>query len=287
MAQTTKHSRTRLKERAGITKGIADMMTKRAYREGIKESEMTGELRALIDARTNSKASCIRFYGGKLYLFSNNGNLLTVYDAPQDVVSHLPRYVTAEAYSRYTAFFESKSKQGVEKHTEPKAPTARQTKRVHEHVFSTQKIFRAPDCANNGVMLSICACGETRKEVIPRMGHQFIITERTESTCGEAGKQISICTRCGQTQIKIFPKRVHEFDRTTPVVITPPTCTEKGVRGYRCKMCGLPSVSALIDALPHEYNDWETDAATGEVFRTCKNCGTRETRQREEHESSI
>ena len=93
-----------------------------------------------------------------------------------------------------------------------------------------------------------------------------------EATCHETGIKRRYC-KCGHYEEEIIEKIKHEYES----IITPPTCTEKGFTTHTCIHCQDSYIDSYVDALGHEYGEWEiikeaTCNETGIKRRYCK-CG--------------
>lgn len=69
----SEHASDRIRERSGINKKAAQKLAERAYEQGIKHSETSGNLYRFISSITCShkhKGTDIRLYGDKVFIFS-------------------------------------------------------------------------------------------------------------------------------------------------------------------------------------------------------------------------
>lgn len=69
----------------------------------------------------------------------------------------------------------------------------------------------------------------------------------------------------------------HEYEEK----VTPPTCTEKGYTTHTCKICRHSYKDNEVDALTHDFGEWEvikkaTEKNDGEKARKCERCGAEE-----------
>ena len=69
---------------------------------------------------------------------------------------------------------------------------------------------------------------------------------------------------------------VVEAHGDTAVFFSEPTCTEKGLRVVNCSVCGAELERTVIPAKGHAFGDWEEEAGTGLMSRSCATCGTAE-----------
>lgn len=90
----TAHAGRRLKERSGLNKKSIRRIAERAYLNGIKHSEVKGNLRKWVDGiyLSEENANNIRLYGDKIFLFHNN-LLITVMQIPSNLRNELDNYI--------------------------------------------------------------------------------------------------------------------------------------------------------------------------------------------------
>ena len=79
---------------------------------------------------------------------------------------------------------------------------------VHEFVVYETK---NPNCYNDGYNKLECACGETMKESIPKLGHDLQYHSTTPATCTKAGVTKYKCTRCGSEELEQTKALGHEM----------------------------------------------------------------------------
>ena len=172
------------------------------------------------------------------------------------------------------------------------------------HSMSDWIIDTNADCENAGSKHKKCAnCDYTETETIPALGHSETAVV-TEPTCTEQGYTTYTCTTCGAVRIDDYVDALgHDYEAvvTEPTcteegfttytcacgdsyvadtvealghsetaVVTEPTCTEKGYTTYTCTTCGTVRVDDYVDALGHDFGDWEI-----EIFATHSNEGKR------------
>ena len=73
----------------------------------------------------------------------------------------------------------------------------------------------------------------------------------------------------------------HQFTREK-VQIKEPTCTEKGIKAYRCEICGKTKDEEKIPALEHDWDNGviikkATETEEGEIKYTCRRCNETKT----------
>lgn len=87
MPTITSHARVRLRERCGMKANDAQRLVNRAFRNGLKQTELDGRLRRYADALylNYHNGNQIRLYGKHAFIF-HNGSLITVLDIPERIV---------------------------------------------------------------------------------------------------------------------------------------------------------------------------------------------------------
>ena len=126
-------------------------------------------------------------------------------------------------------------------------------------------------------------CGEVlvKQEMVLAKDHSWdngeVTKEPTEETDGE---RVFTCTVCGEIRTEIIPSlnHVHTYD----LVVTAPTCTEKGYTTHTCR-CGDSYVDSYVEATGHSYGEWMVTTAPtctekGTERRACAKCDAYETR---------
>lgn len=110
---------------------------------------------------------------------------------------------------------------------------------------------------------------------VPAPAHQhvysiFIVTP----TCEKGGYTKYTCS-CGDSYVdnKTAPLG-HDFDTVT----VDPTCTQAGYCLHTCVRCGHTEKGEEIEALGHDFSDWEM-TEPGIETRTCETCGETEARE--------
>lgn len=86
IAQCTKHSKKRTKDRLGLSKKLADKKAQEALDFGLRHNELTGRLKKYIDHVYfyNETANNIRVYNDKVYVFIET-KLITILNLPQNL----------------------------------------------------------------------------------------------------------------------------------------------------------------------------------------------------------
>ncbi len=101
-----------------------------------------------------------------------------------------------------------------------------------EHSFATldadNEANKDATCTATGIKVMKCACGETKEETIPALGHTYsaVVSEGK----GELDKHSGVCTVCNAT----VPE-AHKWD--DGVVTVKPQCAAKGVKTFACTVC--------------------------------------------------
>lgn len=179
-------------------------------------------------------------------------------------------------------------------------------KPAHEHMYIATT-EREPTCTLAGLRKLTCSCGSFYTEIIPATGHIAMDWEDTvESTADSYGTAERRCAECGALlDTKILPlasatpnpsaspsasaapsgspgasstpaptptPHVHKY---TSYIVTPATCTTKGVRSYVCS-CGSSYAESIELDLNHHHFAATTVAPTetqqGYTVYTCTRC---------------
>ena len=83
----TNHAKQRIKQRCGLKEKSSDRIAKIAYENGLRHSELTGNLKKWVDGLyfRNRSANQIRLYSDKAYIFTGQ-KLITVLQIPHNLV---------------------------------------------------------------------------------------------------------------------------------------------------------------------------------------------------------
>ena len=99
----------------------------------------------------------------------------------------------------------------------------------------------------------------------------------SEATCTEEGFKYVYCyePKCGKFESRTIPSKGHTAGVWT--VITPATCTDRGVKEQRCINCTELLNTEYTPAMNHKMGDWyiyteATFNADGEERKDCSNC---------------
>jgi len=150
----------------------------------------------------------------------------------------------------------------------------------HEHVY--ESVVTEPTCTERGFTTYTCRCEDTYIDnYVDALGHDWndweIVTEATEEAEGEEKRT---CKRegCKEEETQVIPKKAHEH--VYNITVVEPTCTRQGYTLHICR-CSDSYVDTYVDALGHDWNDWEivteaTEEAEGLEKRACKREGCKE-----------
>lgn len=172
----------------------------------------------------------------------------------------------------------------------------------HEHLY-VANTEREATCTLAGLRKHTCSCGDFYTESIPAVGHvggKWVTT--TESTVTTEGTKEVRCEVCGALlDIKKLPLVIptpsasasasasgssspSQSQKPSPTphshtyssyVVTPATCTEKGVRSFICSCGDSYAESIELDANNHKYNPTfvaPTETQQGYTIYTCVRC---------------
>lgn len=156
------------------------------------------------------------------------------------------------------------------------------------HNWDAGVVDPAPTCTEDGVNTFTCQrCGATRTEVKTATGHtpsEPSKENEVAASCTEIGGYdlVTRCTACNaviSSEHVTVPASGHDYQ----VIVTAPTCTERGYTTHTCSICGDSYVDTYVSTLGHSFGSWiQTKAPTctekGSEKRTCSRCGKVETR---------
>lgn len=111
---------------------------------------------------------------------------------------------------------------------------------VHEHDWGEGEITRAATCTDAGEKTYTCACGETKVEEIPALGHEYSEewTIDAAATCTTDGSKSHHCSRCGAIADETVIPAGHTW--IVDEVIEEPAFMHDGEYAYVCSECGEP-----------------------------------------------
>ena len=104
--RVSKHGKTRMKERSGISGHSSRKIAQRAISHGINGDDTLDELKQWVINRDLDSHSSLYIYGGMAYIFRNN-TLITAIAVPEDLNMYLKAYVTEEAWKKYENYRKS------------------------------------------------------------------------------------------------------------------------------------------------------------------------------------
>ncbi len=116
------------------------------------------------------------------------------------------------------------------------------------HAISRVDSSAEPTCVASGYTSGYCdICGQYITTETPATGHTDSETYYTGEYCGTQKIGYTRCTKCGET--------ISSFGHSYKVTITQATCTNDGMRSYKCQNCGN-SYSETIPAFGHIGGEW-------------------------------
>ena len=148
---------------------------------------------------------------------------------------------------------------------------------AHTHQYDEGVVTKEPTCTEDGVKTFTCSCGNTKTEVIEKLGHS-IVNEHKDATETEPGYDREVCSRCGtivkEAEIPVIHSHVWDNGE-----VTAPTCTEKGYTTYTCEVCGETKVDDYTDMTDHTgvLTNVKEATTTSEGYTgdtVCSVCGT-------------
>ena len=83
---------------------------------------------------------------------------------------------------------------------------------AHTHTWDEGTVTKEATCKDKGIKTFTCACGETKTEEIPALGHKTDGGKVTKAaTCTEKGVKTTTCTVCGATKTEEIPALGHKW----------------------------------------------------------------------------
>jgi len=137
------------------------------------------------------------------------------------------------------------------------------------HLFSDYIDDNNADCVNDGTKTATCQRAGCNAKVImviknSALGHDFQpdLENSRPATCVEPGKEVTTCTRCGETFFKATPMVEHDV---VDLPAVEPTCTSTGLTlGAKCGVCGKNMV--LQEEIPMLAHVEENVAAVAPTY---------------------
>lgn len=130
-------------------------------------------------------------------------------------------------------------------------------------------------CTTLGYDRYLCTeCGKIEKrDYVDSLGHAWQGIVIRDATCETDGKQLELCSRCGEMKQTATPKGEHSYEVYTGAA----TCTSPGYTVRECSVCGDRHIEDITAALPHNYES-HVIAATcengGKTIHRCDGCGS-------------
>jgi len=128
------------------------------------------------------------------------------------------------------------------------------------HCWDEGNVISKAYCGNEGKVVYTCTkCGATKSVVTPKPGeHDFSDwIVDEEATCGKTGKQHKQCRNCGDIVYEEIP--ITGIHNIVTETIKDPNCTEDGLRITKCYDCGEIIKEEILPKLDHYYNEWVID----------------------------
>ena len=165
-----------------------------------------------------------------------------------------------------------------------------------EHNWGAWKVTTQATEATAGVETRICGrcqAAETRDLPVLEHTHTLVKHSAVSATCTLAGNSAywtcSACNRMfsdenGKVEINNVPTTAATGHKSNNGEITQaPSCTVKGIKTYKCSVCGETLKTEDIAANGHSWNEWITETPATETddgvkARTCQNCGEKQTK---------
>ncbi len=117
-----------------------------------------------------------------------------------------------------------------------------------DHSYSVSS-YGTADCTNQGYTEYVCICGDKYQNTVPALGHDYVGTVITESTCSATGTMEMKCSRCSAKYNEVIPKKEHSFSEWITTV--EPTCTVLGKQERRCTVCSYTEEITLDSSSGH------------------------------------
>lgn len=155
------------------------------------------------------------------------------------------------------------------------------------HRMGKPEDTRKADCEHEGERKSACSeCGETVKEVIAPLGHdwgEWIIDRAADYD--HAGEKHRVCKTCGAESLHAeIPQLVCDHTNAVKDAAVAATCTTDSLtEGSHCADCGkVLKAQETVPMLGHDWGEWKvvkeaTATVAGSRERSCKTCGKTET----------
>ena len=130
-------------------------------------------------------------------------------------------------------------------------------------------------CTTLGYDRYLCTeCGKIEKrDYVDSLGHAWQSIVIRDATCEADGKQLELCSRCGEMKQTATPKGEHSYEVYTVAA----TCTSPGYTVRECSVCGDRHIEDITSVLPHDYESHVISATCengGKTIHRCDGCGS-------------
>ena len=130
-------------------------------------------------------------------------------------------------------------------------------------------------CTTLGYDRYLCTeCGKIEKrDYVDSLGHAWQSIVIRDATCEADGKQLELCSRCGEMKETATPKGEHKFETHSVAA----TCTNPGYTVRECSICGERHIEDITATLAHKYEDHVIPATCeygGKTIHRCDGCGS-------------
>ena len=130
-------------------------------------------------------------------------------------------------------------------------------------------------CTTLGYDRYLCTeCGKIEKrDYVDSLGHAWQSIVIRDATCEADGKQLELCSRCGEMKQTATPKGEHSYEVYTVAA----TCTSPGYIVRECSVCGDHHIEDITSVLPHNYESHVITATCengGKTIHRCDGCGS-------------
>ncbi|MBR2889163.1 MAG: Ig-like domain-containing protein [Oscillospiraceae bacterium] len=157
-----------------------------------------------------------------------------------------------------------------------------ETRTVEATGHDYKSVVTAPTCTERGYTTHTCSvCGDSYVDsYVNPTGHKFgnwVVTKN--ATCTEDGTERRDCVNCDHYETRTIEATGHNYK----LVVTAPTCTERGYTTHTCSVCGNSYVDSYVNATGHKFGNWvvtknATCTENGQERQDCANCDHYETR---------
>ncbi len=144
---------------------------------------------------------------------------------------------------------------------------------MHSHEY-TETVIKQVTCTEDGEVLYNCKLGDTRTEIIPALGHNWVdLGGSIKATCTTDGVNNYKCSNCGEENKGTISALGHDWEY---IENTYATCTEDGYMSRVCLREGCNTKEEKVTPASHELDEWFTKSPTctepGEKQIGCMNC---------------